>query len=94
MLSDITARLYDYKYEYKKLHSDRHPVFTTDFSLRIYYRYVNEADRALLQFENIEESYTSATHSYLVGHVKMKELVAKAPLLRQTDVFIAAFPED
>ena len=94
VLSDITARLYDYKYEYKKLHSDRHPVFTTDFSLRIYYRYVNEADRALLQFENIEESYTSATHSYLVGHVKMKELVAKAPLLRQTDVFIAAFPED
>lgn len=57
-------------------------------------RYVNEADRALLQFENIEESYTSATHSYLVGHVKMKELVAKASLLRQTDVFLAAFPED
>lgn len=94
VLSDITARLYDYKYEYKKLHSDRHPVFTTDFSLRIYYRYVNEADRTLLQFENVEESYTSATHSYLVGHVKMKELVAKAPLLRQADVFLAAFPED
>ncbi len=46
------------------------------------------------QRNTCHSSYTSATHSYLVGHVKMKELVAKAPLLCQTDVFIAAFPED
>ena len=94
VLSDITARLYDYKYEYKKLHSERHPVFTTDFPLRIYYRYARQEDLGLLQFEDIEESYTSATHSYVVGHVKMKELVEKAEQLRQANIFLAAFPED
>lgn len=94
VLSDITARLYDYKYEYKKLHSERHPVFTTDFPLRIYYRYARKEDLGLLQFEDIEESYTSATHSYVVGHVKMKELVEKAEQLRQANIFLAAFPED
>ena len=94
VLSDITARLYDYKYEYKKLHSDHHPVYTTDFSLRIYYRYTHEEDLQLLHFENIEESYTSKTHRYVVGHVRMAELVAKSEQLRKADVFMASFPED
>lgn len=94
VLSDITARLYDYKYEYKKLHSDRHPVFTTDFTLRIYYRYTREEDLQLLRFERIEESYTSASHCYVVGYVKMRELVENAERLRQADIFLAAFPED
>lgn len=94
VLSDITARLYDYRYEYKKLHSQRHPAFTTNFTLRIYYRYAREEDLRLLHFQEIEESYVSATHRYVVGHVLMSELVDKAPLLRQTDVFVAAFPEE
>ena len=69
-------------------------MFTTDFPLRIYYRYTRKEDLGLLQFEDIEESYTSATHSYVVGHVKMKDLVAKAEQLRQANIFLAAFPED
>ncbi|MBR6455899.1 MAG: homoserine dehydrogenase [Prevotella sp.] len=94
VLSDITARLYDYKYEYKKLHRERHPVYTTDFSLRIYYRYAHEEDLQILRFENVEESYTSKTHRYVVGHVRMAELVAKNEQLRNADVFMASFPED
>lgn len=94
VLSDITARLYGYRYEYKKLRSDRQPAYTTDFSFRVYFRYTNPADRHLLTFEHVDETYTSATNNYLVGYVCMSELVQKAEQLRKADVFLAAYPLD
>lgn len=94
VLSDITARLYDYRYEYKKLHSQRRPEFTTDFAFRIYYRFDEPALRTLLDFESIDESYTSADYNYVVGNVRMSELVKKAPQLRNAPVFLAAYPKD
>lgn len=94
VLSDITARLYGYRYEYKKLRSDRQPAYTTDFSFRVYFRYTNPADRHLLTFEHVDETYTSAANNYLVGYVCMSELVQKAEQLRKADVFLAAYPLD
>lgn len=94
VLSDITARLYDYRYEYKKLHSQRRPAYTTDFAFRIYYRFDEPALRTLLDFETIDESYTSADYNYVVGNIRMSELVKKAPALRNAPVFLAAYPKD
>ena len=94
VLSDITARLYGYQYEYKKLAADLQPEYTTDFSLRIYYRYVSEQDASLLNFSHIDERYYSHNHCYVVGWLPMSELLLKAEALRLSDVFVAAFPED
>ena len=94
VLSDITARLYDYRYEYKKLRSRRQPAYTTDFSFSVYFRYTNPADRTLLTFEHVDETYTSPTNNYLVGYVRMSELIEKAARLRAASVFLAAYPQD
>ena len=94
VLSDITARLYDYRYEYKKLHSQRRPEYTTDFAFRIYFRFDEPSLRTLLDFETIDESYTSADYNYVVGNVRMSELIKKATQLRNAPVFLAAYPKD
>ena len=94
VLSDITAQLYRYKYEYKKRNSLRKPTFTNDFTFRIYYRYTRKEDLRLISFVNIEESYNSAHNNYIVGTVTMAELLQKADTLRKADIFLAAYPLD
>lgn len=94
VLSDITAQLYRYKYEYKKRNSLRKPTFTNDFTFRIYYRYTHKEDLRLISFVNIEESYNSANNNYIVGTVTMAELLQKADTLRKADIFLAAYPLD
>ena len=94
MLSDITAQLYDYRYQYKKLESEHPLQFTNDYSVRIYYRYDSPATLNLLQFSTIHESYYSDTYKYVVGDVELSQLQAQAQKLRESDVFISLYPED
>lgn len=94
VLSDITACLYDYRYEYKKRAGDSLPTYTTDHSFRIYYRYAEEADLHLLHFDRIEESHISAAHKYAVGVVSLGELLRRQEELRSRDVYVAAYPAD
>ncbi len=94
VLSDITAQLYDYRYEYKKLHSAHKPEFSNDHQLRIYYRYDTPHNLNLLNFKNISESYYSEDYKYVVGEVSLQELHDKAPQLRSADVFLSLYPED
>jgi homoserine dehydrogenase len=94
ILSDITACLYNYKYEYKKRNrpSGCVPQFTNDVSFRIYCRYGSADDLALLNFEEITERYTSGHYNYAVGRVSLAQLHAIAPELRRRDIFVAAYP--
>lgn len=94
VLSDITACLYDYKYEYKKRNDSQLPVFTNDHLFRVYYRYVKEEDLALVPFESISEKYSSENYKYVVGRVSLGALHAIQEQLRRRDVFIAAYPND
>lgn len=95
VLSDITACLYDYKYEYKKLrHSESLPEFTDDISFRIYVRYSDPVDLGLLHFEEIYESYSSKGYNYIVGRVSLKSLHASREALNSRKVFLAAYPYD
>lgn len=94
VLSDITAQLYDYRYEYKKLNNGHTPDYTTDFIFRIYYRYTTERERHLLKFENISESYKSAGYNYVVGDISLEQLFTHAEELRAANVFLAAYPTD
>ena len=94
VLSDITACLYDYKYEYKKRNDSQLPEYTTDNSFRVYYRYQDYADLDLLKFESVSENYISDDYKYVVGRVSLGELHKVQEELRKRNVFIAAYPND
>ena len=94
VLSDITACLYDYKYEYKKRNDSQLPEYTTDHSFRVYYRYQDYADLDLLKFESVSENYISDDYKYVVGRVSLGELRKVQEELRKRNVFIAAYPND
>ena len=94
VLSDITACLYDYKYEYKKRNDSQMPTYSTDHSFRVYYRYSDYADLDLIKFESVSENYISDEFKYVVGTVSLRELHKIQDELRRRNVFIAAYPND
>ena len=94
VLSDITACLYDYKYEYKKRNDSQLPEFTNDHYFRVYYRYANDSDLALIPFELISEKYSSDSYKYVVGRASLDALHDVQEQLRRRNVFIAAYPND
>ena len=94
VLSDITAQLYDYRYQYKKLQSQHQLHFTNDYKVRIYYRYDSPATLNLLEFSTIHESYYSDTYKYVVGDIELSQLQAQAQSLRESHVFVCLYPED
>ena len=94
VLSDITACLYDYKYEYKKRNDSQLPEYTTDHSFRVYYRYSNLSDLALVKFDSIDEEYKSAGYNYVIGRVSLQSLLDVNDELRKRNIFIAAYPND
>ena len=94
VLSDITAQLYDYRYQYKKLQSQHQLHFTNDYKVRIYYRYDSPATLNLLEFSTIHESYYSDTYKYVVGDIELTQLQAQAQSLRESNVFVCLYPED
>ena len=94
VLSDITACLYDYKYEYKKRNDSQLPTYTTDYKFRVYYRYSDYADLDLIKFDTVLENYISDEYKYVVGTVSLRDLHKIQDELRKRDVFIAAYPND
>ena len=92
ILSDIMARQHRYKYEYKKLHFQDRPSYTTDVRLKIYVRYHTTNIPAVLDFLTLEEQYISRESRYVIGEVMLSELIAKREALRAEDVFIANIP--
>lgn len=94
VLSDITACRYDYRYEYKRMNSSSPVRYTTDVTHRIYYRYRTQEDATLIHFSKVRERYSSSDWSYIVGDVKLSDLVTIKDKLVGRDVFIAAYPWD
>ena len=89
VLSDITARLHNYKYEYKKQKYFTAPKYSTNHVLKIYLRYSNPLELSHFDFEEIQERYTSEQNSYVVGTIKLDNLIRIKKLLPKLDVFIA-----
>jgi homoserine dehydrogenase len=74
VLSDISALLYNYRYEYKKIKQSNQPVFTNDVELKVYLRYSKPEQVNLEDFINISEKYQSVTYSYVVGTINLNKL--------------------
>jgi homoserine dehydrogenase len=93
VLSDISARLHNYKYEYKKRSYFSIPEYTTDYELKIYLRYINSLDFSHFEFEEISERFTSKQNNYVIGTIKLSNLLKLKKLLPKLDIFVAFITE-
>lgn len=89
VLSDITARMHGYRYEYKKRKYFETPTFTNDVSIKIYLRFKDIIDFGHFDFESIDEKYTGRDYSYVTGTINLKNLHKIQRIVGKLDVFVA-----
>ena len=90
VLSDITARSHNYRYEYKKQKYFQKVHYTTDHELEIYLRYHNPVDLSYFDFEEITEKYSGKDSNYVVGRIMLKNLVKIKEILPRLNLFLAS----
>ncbi len=91
VLSDITARMHGYKYEYKKRKYFNIPEHTNDVTVKVYLRFKNLLDFSHFEFEEIEEKLSSKSFNYVIGTIKLSNLIHIRKLIQTLDVFLAFF---
>lgn len=89
VLSDITARLHSYRYEYKKQNYFSPPAYSTDVELELYIRYHNLTDLSVFGHRAITEQHVAANYRWEIAWVKLGQLVRVKELLPSLNVFIA-----
>ena len=89
VLSDITARTNNYKYEYKKKNYFMSPVYTSEAEINIYLRYNNLVDFSYFDFSKISEKYSGESYNYVTGTIKISKLLEIKEIIPKLDVFIA-----
>ena len=92
ILSDIMARLHDYRYEYKKMNYVQKPGYTTDITLKVYVRYKETDIHNIRHFDKIREQYIGEESNYVIGDILLSELMDKRSQLSGRDVFLANIP--
>ena len=93
ILSDIMARLHDYRYEYKKMSYLDRPHYTTDIDLRVYIRFKETDVREHLAITKIHELHLADDSNYLIADIPLRELIAHRSLFDRPDIFIANIPQ-
>ncbi len=89
VLSDITARSHNYKYEYKKQKYFKRLKYKVDHEIEIYLRYNNVVDFGYFEFEFISEKYSSQNNNYVVGRIRLSKLLKLKTVLPKLDIFMA-----
>lgn len=89
VLSDLSALSYGYRYEYKKYRQNEHLQFTNQVSIKVYVRFRHYDEVNELKFTEIEQKYSSQSHHYIVGRIKLEDLQKSVSLIRKNGVFIA-----
>ena len=92
ILSDVMARLHGYSYQYKKMGYMGRPSYTTDVILKIYVRYRHTLVDKILPFIDVQERYQSYQDNYIIGDIKLSELIKNQDILKAPDVFIVNIP--
>jgi homoserine dehydrogenase len=88
VLSDISANRYDYKYEYKKFNSSKKYEYSKNQLLEIYFRYHQESDLELFDFEDISEKYLGKDFNYVIGTISLAQLFALKDEINLREIFI------
>lgn len=89
VLSDVAALRYDYRYEYKKYHLDKNLKLQNDHIIPVYIRYNQESLINCIHFEFIAEQHKSMDLSYILGGVKISELISKKKEILEDGAFLA-----
>lgn len=89
VLSDITALRYDYRYEYKKHLTEKELKYSTNYELKVYFRYQNDDILDNIIFSTISERYYSEDTKYVIGTIELKEIISKRELINADGNFIA-----
>lgn len=92
VLSDIAALSHNYRYEYKKVTQPGQLPFSNDHDLTLYIRYAHDNLLEELQVHDISQRYWSPDTKYVIGKVKINNLI-KANLNDRVDVFVAKLEE-
>ena len=64
------------------------PSYTTDVALKVYVRYSETPVIEDLPFISILERYISNSVNYVIGEIKLKDLISHKEILNKPDVFI------
>ncbi|SEK97203.1 homoserine dehydrogenase [Parapedobacter koreensis] len=89
VLSDIAALRYGYRYEYKK-HIDANGIaYSTDWELEVYLRYEDENLIERLGFTSISERYYAENYKYIIGKIKLDNILKNRAVIDQKGLFIA-----
>ena len=91
VLSDITARMHGYRYEYKKRKYFSIPKHTNDVVVKVYLRFKNLLDFSHFEFDTIDEKLSSHNYNYVIGTIKLSNLIHIRKLIQTLDVFLAFF---
>lgn len=94
VLSDISALSYGYKYEYKKQKQNPNIHFTNDVSLKIYLRYNKEEELKQFQFENIFEQYTGGEYHFVIGFIKLQNIISNKDFILKNKLFVASIGDE
>ncbi|MCH5239943.1 MAG: homoserine dehydrogenase [Muribaculaceae bacterium] len=92
ILSDVVAYHHGYRYGYKKMSYIDTPSYTTDIFLKVYVRFSSTDVTKLLPFTSIQERYYSDEVNYIVGEIKLSDIISHKEVLMSPDVFIVNFP--
>jgi homoserine dehydrogenase len=92
VLSDIAALRYEYKYEYRKLHSSEKYKITRDYYLNVFVSFNDWRDINKWDFESIDEFHSTQERQYLIGTIHVEKL-AEAPWFQQPTVSLVVLPD-
>lgn len=88
VLSDITARMHHYRYEYKKMTYFRQMSYSRNVILEIYLRYDNLVDLGFFEFERISEKYSGNGYNYVTGTISLENLLKINKLILKHNMFV------
>ncbi len=86
IISDISANRYDYRYEYKKYLHGTKLTFTNNIEIEVYLRYFDEKTLNFFKFEKISEKYYGRECNYVIGTIRMENLLSIKDKLNSSDV--------
>lgn len=89
VLSDVAALRYDYRYEYKKLNNESKLKLQNDYVIPLYIRYINKDLINKIHFEYISEDHKNTDFNYLIGGVKISELILNKEAILKDGAFLA-----
>ncbi len=90
VLSDITALVHHYRYEYKKANYFGGFTYFKEGAIEIYLRYSSPEVLRYFDFKSISEEYRGPHYSYKIGFIALDKLIKIKKTLRTLDIFIAA----